>query len=102
MRSRGALLYRTSGKTLSCHSYFLALTSSITFAYRLMLYACLLSLLECLSISTSFQECLYFPCYHLLTLVILITLIFVSRCTLRLVILVCYFPFPYRRTSLIV
>src|SRR6266498_4293013 len=90
-RSRGALLYRTSGKTLLCHSYFLALTSSITFTYRLMIYACLLSLLECLSISTSLLDCLCFLCYHLCALVILIFLYLGSLCTLRLVILVCCF-----------
>ena len=47
------------------HSYFHALTSSITFVSRLMLNACLLSLLECLSISTSLPKLLCYTCYQL-------------------------------------
>src|SRR5438132_13799082 len=55
-------------KSLLCHSFFHALTSSITFVYRLMLNACLLSPLECSSLSTSLLECLCFTLYHLLAL----------------------------------
>src|SRR6266542_3840882 len=73
-------------KTLLCHSYFLALTSSITFNYHLMIYACLLSLIECLPLSTSLLECLCFTYYLLLVLVILITLLVISCSSLRLVL----------------
>src|SRR6266498_4174885 len=55
-------------KSLLCHSYFHALTSSITFVYRLMLNACLLNLIECSSLSTSLLECLCFSLYLLLAL----------------------------------
>src|SRR5438132_13161721 len=55
-------------KSRLCHSYFHALTSSITFVYRLRLNACLLSLIECSSLSTSLLECLCFTLYHLLAL----------------------------------
>src|SRR6266498_4202331 len=72
-------------KTLLCHSYFLALTSTITFIYRLMIYACLISLIECLPLSTSLLEHLCFTYYHLLALVILITLL-LSCSSLRLVL----------------
>src|SRR6266542_464130 len=91
--SQGRVLQRGVGelcsteprnKTLLCHSYFLALTSSITFVYRLMIYSCLLSLLECLPLSTSLLECLCFTCCQLLALVILVTLLVVCCRSLRL------------------
>src|SRR6266498_2733354 len=67
-------------KSLLCHSYFHALTSSITFVYRLMLNAFLLSLIECPYL-ISLLECLCFTLYHLLALAyqdLLIELVFHS------------------------
>ena len=58
-------------KSLSCHSYFHALTSSINFNYRLMSYACSLSLLECPPLPTSLLEWLCLTYHYLFTLIVL-------------------------------
>src|SRR6266498_5231370 len=87
-------------KSLLCHSYFLALTSSITFVYRLMLYACLLSLLGWLPISTSLSKCPCYSCYHLLALTLVITLL--VSCCISLGLLFSVLSSSYLRTRILV